>query len=292
MRISVNDTTLYFDVEGAGLVPDGKVMREKPTLILLHGGPGADHSLYKPSFSPLAELAQIIYLDHRGNGRSDQSDESHWNLNQWADDLDAFCDALDIKKPIVYGASFGGFVAQAYATRHPDKIGKLVLCSTAAKFDFQELIAAFDRLGGEAARDAAEGYWLNPTSESRAEYRKICVPLYQVREGRDPHLFGRVLIKDDVALWFNGPDNEMGRMDFRDALGKVTCPVLIMAGEKDPVTPPVFSEVIRDSLTAAPTRLELFQNCGHGIIGDGPAAFLQCLSEFILTDQKVKETQS
>ena len=286
MRISVNDTTLYFDVEGAGLVPDGKVMREKPTLILLHGGPGADHSIYKPSFSPLAELVQIIYLDHRGNGRSDQSDESHWNLNQWADDLDAFCDALDIKKPIVYGASFGGFVAQAYATRHPDRIGKLVLCSTAAKFDFQELIAAFDRLGGKAARDAAEGYWLNPTSESRAEYRKICVPLYQVREGRDPHLFDRVLIKDDVALWFNGPDNEMGRMDFRDALGNVTCPVLIMAGEKDPVTPPVFSEVIRDSLTAAPTRLELFQNCGHGIIGDDPAAFLQCLSEFILTVQK------
>jgi pimeloyl-ACP methyl ester carboxylesterase len=46
-------------------------MREKPTLLLLHGGPGFDHSIYKPTYSSLADCAQVIYLDHRGNGRSD-----------------------------------------------------------------------------------------------------------------------------------------------------------------------------------------------------------------------------
>ena len=45
MHIMVNGARLYFDVEGAGLVPDGPRMREKPTLLLLHGGPGFDHSM-------------------------------------------------------------------------------------------------------------------------------------------------------------------------------------------------------------------------------------------------------
>ena len=71
MHVSVNGVRLFFDVEGAKLVPDGPVMREKPTLLLLHGGPGFDHSIYKPAYSALADIAQIVYLDHRGNGRSE-----------------------------------------------------------------------------------------------------------------------------------------------------------------------------------------------------------------------------
>ena len=78
MRITVNGTSLYFDVEGAGLVPDGPTMRAKPTLILLHGGPGFDHSMFKPDFSVLAEVAQVIYLDHRGQGRSDRISPARW----------------------------------------------------------------------------------------------------------------------------------------------------------------------------------------------------------------------
>ena len=51
MFVQVNGVRLYFDVEGAGLVPDGAGLREKPTLVLLHGGPGFDHALFKPAFS-------------------------------------------------------------------------------------------------------------------------------------------------------------------------------------------------------------------------------------------------
>ena len=71
MHVSVNGVRLFFDVEGAKYVPDGSTMRQKPTLLLLHGGPGFDHSIYKPAYSALADIAQIIYLDHRGNGRSE-----------------------------------------------------------------------------------------------------------------------------------------------------------------------------------------------------------------------------
>src|SRR5215831_13754015 len=105
MHVLVNGVRLFFDVEGASLVPDGPAMREKPTLLLLHGGPGLDHSVYKPAFSSLADVAQ------------------------GADDVRAFCEVLGIACPIVYGASFGGTVALAYATRHPAQPAKLILVS-------------------------------------------------------------------------------------------------------------------------------------------------------------------
>jgi pimeloyl-ACP methyl ester carboxylesterase len=78
MRVSVNGVRLFFDVVGASLEPDGPAMREKPTLLLLHGGPGFDHSIYKPAYSRLADCAQVIYLDHRGNGRSDAGPKEAW----------------------------------------------------------------------------------------------------------------------------------------------------------------------------------------------------------------------
>jgi hypothetical protein len=60
MRINVGDARLFFGVEGANLRPEGSVMREVPTLPLLHGGPGFDHSGFKPDFSQLADLAQVV----------------------------------------------------------------------------------------------------------------------------------------------------------------------------------------------------------------------------------------
>ena len=87
MHVLVNGVRLFFDVEGAKLVPDGPVMREKPTLLMLHGGPGSDHSIYRPAYSALADIAQIVYLDHRGNGRSEDGPRDSWNLAQWGDDV-------------------------------------------------------------------------------------------------------------------------------------------------------------------------------------------------------------
>jgi pimeloyl-ACP methyl ester carboxylesterase len=80
MFVEVNGARLYFDVEGAGLVPDGTRMKAKPTLLLLHGGPGFDHTSYKAAFSTLADIVQIIYMDHRG--RSTGDDPKTWNSLQ------------------------------------------------------------------------------------------------------------------------------------------------------------------------------------------------------------------
>ena len=281
MFVEVNGARLFFDVEGAGLVPDGPRMKGKPTLVLLHGGPGFDHTMFKPAFSALADIAQIIHFDQRGNGRSGGSDPATWNLAQWGDDVKGLCDTLGIEKPIVYGGSFGGFVAQAYATRHPDHPGKLILASTAACVDFRTMFAAFERLGGQCAREVAEAYWLNPTIEGRAEYLRVCFPLYRRRPAGNTHMRTRTILKHDVALHFNGPRNEMGRMDFRAALKTLRCPVLILAGEEDPVMPMPFSETIASSLPPHLVRLERFPGCGHGVHGDDPERAFGVMREFI-----------
>ncbi len=283
MFIEVNGTKLYFDVEGAGLVPDGPRMKPKPTLILLHGRPGADHSMFKPAFSALSDAAQIIYLDHRGNGRSMGSSPDTWSLAQWGDDVKGFSDALGIEKPIVCGVSFGGFVAQSYALRHPQHPSKPIRESTAACTDLDTVFSAFERLGGQAARRAAEAFWLGPTAENTATYREVCYPLYH-RHPIDRNQLKRRIVNLDVLFRFIGPGNEQMRMDFRTDLKRISCPVLILAGDQDPITPLAFSETIAQCLPSHLVQFERFPSCGHHVHVDDPVRAFSVMREFIATD--------
>ena len=182
MHVSVNGVRLFFDVEGPKLVPDGPTMREKPVLLMLHGGPGFDHSIYRPAYSALADIAQIVYLDHRGNGRSEDGPREGWNLTQWGDDVHAFCEALSIVDPIVLGASFGGMVALAYATRHPDHPSRLILISTEAAggSHVERRVALFERFGGPEVGALARRRFLeeqgHPERVSCPRHRRTAVP--------------------------------------------------------------------------------------------------------------------
>lgn len=280
MYVTVNGQRIFFDVVGEKLRIDGPRLVEKPTLIVMHGGPGFDHARMRPEFDHFADVAQVLYIDHRGNGRSEDGDPSTWNLAQWGDDVKAFCDALGIVKPIVSGTSFGGFVAQSYATRHPEHPAKLILISTAAKFELEPIFDAFERVGGLEIRRIAEERWLRPTPQSRAVYVQRCFPYYRTR-GSDSGFVGRAISKDPVAMHFSGPGNEAGRLDFRAALARVRCPTLVMAGEQDPITPVAFSEVIARSLPSALVRFERFDDAGHGVVADQPESGFGVLRDFI-----------
>ena len=285
MYAQVNGARLFFDVDGESLTPDGKTMRQKPTVIMVHGGPGGDHTVSKPYFSQLTDIAQVIYYDHRGNGRSDLCDENSWNLAQWGDDLKGLCDALGIESPIVIGTSFGGFVTISYATRHPGHAAGLVLISTAAKVNFRSVYDAFGRLGGNEIRDIAEAYWENPTAEGRALYRDRCVPFYSHDRSTSTDWLLRILWRNETALWFNGPRNEQGRMDFRADLGKIECPTLIRVGENDPITPPELSDEIAAGLHPDLLTFVKFPDCGHGVVADKPDDALKELRRFIQSVQ-------
>ena len=167
MQVDVNGTRLWFDVDGPALVPDGSTMSERPTVVLLHGGPGGyDHSYFKPDFTALTTHAQVVYLDLRDHGRSARHDPGDWTFEVCADDVRAFCDTVGIAAPIVYGHSMGGFIAMLYAARHPDHAAALVLQSTCARFDLDRLVEGVRRVAGDdVAAIARRDYGGDPVSD-------------------------------------------------------------------------------------------------------------------------------
>lgn len=280
MRVEVEPgVRLFVDVEGPGWVPDGPVLREKPTLVLLHGGPGFDHSSFKPLFSRLADVAMVVYVDHRGHGRSDRRPAAEWNLDTFADDVVRLCDALGIVKPVVLGQSYGGFVAQRYLARHPAHPGRVVLSSTSHHFGLARKLAMFQRLGGAEARQVAEAFWLDPNPTTWDDYERVCRPFYNTTPAADPLAKRRTLAVDDIL--FHTARHEMPGMNLLPGLDQVQCPVLVMHGDLDPVTPLADAQDIYNALPAAWRQLQVFENVGHGAWRDQPEAALACIRRFI-----------
>ena len=284
MHVLVNGVRLYFDVEGPGLVPDGPSMREKPTLLLLHGGPGMDHSTFKPRFSQLADIAQIVYLDQRGNGRSDPGPRERWTLAQWGDDVRAFCETLGIARPIVMGVSFGGMVALAYATRHPAHPGKLILVSTEAAggSHMERRIRLFEKLGGPEAGALARRRYIDGEVDAAMldAWIRVAFPAY-TRTPRDPVAVSRAVLNREVNIWFTRPDGEGRTFNFLPKLKEVQCPTLVLGGEEDPMTPIECQQDIAAALPPRLVRFERFPGCGHGVVHDAPERAMALIREFI-----------
>lgn len=280
MRIEIEPgLRLFVDVEGCSLVPDGPRMREKPVLLLLHGGPGFDHSSFKPLFGRLADVAQLLYVDHRGHGRSDRCPPAQWGLDTFADDVVRLCDALGIVAPIVLGQSYGGFVAQRYLARHPAHAGKVVLSSTSHHYGLARKLAMFERLGGAPAREAARAFWTDPGAATWAEYERLCRPHYNTRPAADPDAQARTIAVDEIL--FHTARHEMPQMDLRPGLARVQCPVLVMHGDADPVTPIEDAEEIVAALPPQWVQYQRFAGVGHGAWRDDPEGALALLRRFI-----------
>ena len=116
-RVDVGDATLYVEEEGTG-VP----------LVLINGGPGGTHHYFHPWFSRASDYARVIYYDQRGTGLSDfEPGDSGYSVEQAVDDLDHMRQALGIDDWVVLGYSYGGFLAQYYATTYPERVAGLVM---------------------------------------------------------------------------------------------------------------------------------------------------------------------
>lgn len=278
MNVHVNGIRLWFDVDGPALVPGGPGMRARPTVVLLHGGPGSyDHSYFKPDFARLSKKAQVVYLDLRGHGRSEWGDPADWSFEVCADDVRAFCDALDIVRPVVYGHSMGGFVAMLYGARHPGHAGALVLQSTNARFDLVRLVEGFRRFGGDEVAEIAErSYGGDPVSE--VEWARVFA-----RFG--PRVPGR----QDLARRIRNPEIHAHGMellrtfDVLDRLAGVDRPTLVCVGALDPVTPVAAAREIVDALPAGSARLEVIEGAGHFTWKDAPDRYWPILTEFVTT---------
>ena len=283
MRIEIQPgIRLFVDIEGPGLVPDGDQMRQRPTLVLIHGGPGFDHSTFKPFFSRFTDVAQIVYLDLRSHGRSDLRPPDEWTLDTFADDVVRLCDALGVEKPIVLGQSFGGYVAQRYIARHPAHPSRVVLSSTSHHYNLAGKIAGFTRLGGQKAGAAARAFWEQPNAETWAEYDHLCRNAYNTTP-QPTDARSRLLFRLDILL--ASAAGEQRSMQLLPGLARAQCPVLVMAGEEDPVTPIEDGLEIAAALPPQWVQLARFSSVGHGPWRDDPAATETVLRAF-LTEQR------
>jgi proline iminopeptidase len=278
MNIDVEGTRLWFDVDGAQLVPDGSQMRERPTVVLLHGGPGGfDHTYFKPEFQRLTEVAQVVYLDVLGHGRSDWGDPAAWSFDAAGDSVRGFCDRLGIERPIVYGHSLGGFIALAYATRHPGHPRALVLQSTMARFDLDRIVEGFRRAGGDDTAEIARRSYGGDEAGVSDEEWLVC-----------ERAFGPWIPGDDVyaRTTANRELNAYGlrlmqSFDIVDQLGAIRCPTLVCCGELDPVTSPDAHHEIADALGEGIGRLVVIDGAGHWLWNDVPETYWPLLTEFV-----------
>jgi proline iminopeptidase len=237
-----------------------------------------EHSTFKPAFSALADVAQLIYVDHRGHGRSDHSSAEYWILQTWADDVRAFCDKLEIEHPIVMGSSFGGFVAMAYAARYPNHPSKLILSNTKARTHMQRMLDAFERHGGQRARDAAQKFWQTPGPDTFTEYIRVCVPLY-LPTLQAAERSGRTIFNIDVLFSWAG--TEQLQFNLLPELSRVRCPTLVLAGEDDPVCPIEDAEEMVAALPQHLVRFERFPHVRHELARELDEQYFKVIREFI-----------
>jgi pimeloyl-ACP methyl ester carboxylesterase len=280
VHVDVNGIRLWFDVDGPLLVPEGPTMRERPTVVLLHGGPGSfDHSYLQPDFGRLSREAQVVYLDLRGHGRSEWGDPDAWSFEACADDVRAFCDVLGIVRPVVYGHSLGGMVAMLYAARHPGHPGALILDSTTARFDVPRMVENFRRIAGDEAAETIARTYGGDSSKVTAEQWARCWALFG-RWVPGAQEKSRTLV--NAAL--NPPGHKLlSRFNALDQLGRIDCPTLVCVGALDPCTPTVAAREIVAALPAGAARLEIIEGAGHFSFRDNPERYWSVVAEFVAT---------
>jgi proline iminopeptidase len=279
---TVNGARIYFDVEGMGLAPRGLTMVEKPACFVLHGGPGMDHSYFKPWLSPLAEDMQLIYVDHRGTGRSERVPLETCTIDQMADDLEAIRNLLGLGKVHVLGNSFGGFWALTYAVRHPESIEKLMLVTTSPSKDFYEAASVeLGKKGTPEQKDLAghvfEG--LIETEEEFLAWWHVMMPLYfahwdpvrgeqMIQRGVDNPRVASYMFREIIPSY-----------DVRSQLASIQMPTLVLSGRHDWVTPVCESQAIADGIPGA--EIVIFEESGHMPFIEEQELFVDSVRSFI-----------
>jgi len=285
MYASVRDTKLYFDVEGMGLVADGARMAEHPAAFVIHGGPGGDHTGFKPAFTPLSQRMQLVYFDHRGQGRSAAGDPAKYTLDENVEDMEALRVHLGLGPIVSIGTSYGGMVALAHAARYPASVSHLIAIVTAAHNGFMERSRQIVEARGTDEQKRVVGMLYRgalDTVEKVHHYYDIMGPMYSRRY--DPEAAaktrGRGTSTPAALNRAFAPNGWMQTYDIRPELKNITAPTLILAGRHDWICAPEFSEEIHRLIPGSDLRI--FEASSHSIRADEPAAMIDAIAGFVV----------
>jgi len=280
MRIAVNGVELFFDVYGSGLAAQGNELIDKPVVVALHGGPGIDHSQFVPWLTPIADIAQLILVDHRGNGRSSRPPVETRTLANMADDLEALRKALGLGRIVVFGMSFGGMLALTYALAYPDSVAGLVLCATAASnAPIERALAAIHDTGSTEQREALVRL-RDGAIRSAEDLERTFAALasfYEYDPKRTPAGGFKPIADRDMINWFFA--HERQTYDTTPRLAEITAPTLVLTGRHDKIAPPAASEEILKGIPQA--EQVIFEESGHRLMREENAKFLRTIRKFI-----------
>lgn len=271
MYAEVNGTRLYYEVEGEGL-----------PCLLLHGGLGSDHGIYKPWMAPLADVLRMAYFDHRGNGRSAEAPLETYTHEVFGADADALRQHLGWDKVVMVGWSYGGFLALEYALRYQENLSHLVLIATAPSHEFmEESRPEIESRGTPEQREAFERFRTGDWDD--AELQRLMELMFssyfaqperaeQCRRQRHP-----IIYRAKVRRWVFR--NEMPKYDVRDRLPEIHVPTLVMAGRHDLHCSVHQLETIAHGISGA--HLVVFEDSGHMIPMEENQEFCAAIRSFI-----------
>lgn len=274
-RMQIRDVSLFVEVLGRG-----------HPLALMHGGPGTDHWTMLP-FRALKDQFELVFYDHRCNGRSDGAPVQSMTWDNLTADADALRRALGYEKWAVLGHSFGGHVALEYALRYPDRLSHLILLDTGADGHWARENApkVLARRGDDAEKVELVRRWFNGEFEPRqmfSIFRRIG-DVYQ----HNPSLWALIpaLVQGawrtkfrGEALVFAGREL-MADWSLVTRLGEITVPTLVMAGRDDFVFPPECQEQLAAGIPGA--QLRIVDAAGHSPHTEQPTQVIHAIREFI-----------
>jgi proline iminopeptidase len=264
-----------------------------PPVVLLHGGPGTTHEYFLPYLLPLARHHQLVLIDERGSGRSQQlEDHAQYNLAMMANDIEAVRVALDLGKIDLLGHSFGGILAQAVAIQHPASIRRLILAATGSSAkrinaDFKRIKdSADEKIRAQIEALEARGI-IGADGAQLAEYRALAdqaeAPYsYFIRppawdSARTPmgwdvlnQIWGA---KSDFHI-----DGDLAGFDFTEALRKLTIPTLVIYGDHDMVTDATAQESHAALVGSALVKIP---RSAHMMMVDQNIAFIDAVTRFL-----------
>jgi len=287
MLAKVRDTKIFFDILGASLATESGALIERPTAFVSHGGPGAEHSVMRPGMDPLSDYSQVVYWDHRGQGRSARGEITKYNLDENVEDMEALRIYLGIEKIVSVGTSYGGMVAMAHAARYPHSVSKLLLIVTAAHAGFnaraQQIVAT---RGNECEKEAARKLWAGEltTVDAMRDFFRNTWALYSTtfsesKRATNEESLQRIIYSPEAMNQAFAPGGFLQSYDLRPELKNIIAPTLILAGRHDWICAPEFSEEMHRLIPSS--QLKIFENSSHSIRGDEPEEFHRVVREFI-----------
>jgi len=241
-----------------------------PLVVFLHGI-GGNRTNWNDQLNSLSDSYCCVSWDARGYGDSDDPDRV-LEFTDFADDLNALLDHLDVERAHLVGLSMGGYIAQSFYERYPSRVATLTLAATNAGA----------HLLGDAGRADFLAKRLQPL-EAGLAIADMAPALVNVLAGN----LADTTIRDRLqqSLLALRPESYKQTLrafvttDFREGLSFIRVPTLVITGNQDKVFPLSDSEYLAENISQS--QLVILDGAGHLCNIEAPVAFDKALREFL-----------